>query len=260
MRFSKFLALATSGITAAGAVALTVNSTGTAAAGGQAQAGDYYSGKWGVIGRNTKGNPNAVLRLGPWGHSSAGNPSADAPPPYGLGSLGLIVGSSADHIQFGNETDFAGVRLADINVLKYWIFTGVDADVFPTINRPTLNMEVDPNVGAVDYTSLVYVGNTSVSPSAPSTPAPNVWQQYDAGAAGSKWFMTNPGVLTSCRQTNPCSFAELKALLPDAVITYSLSINKGPNDGPFVGAVDGLQVNGSLYDFEPLGVRKFPGF
>jgi hypothetical protein len=41
------------------------------------------------------------------------------------------------------------------------------------------------------------------------------------------------------------------------MIIYSLGISKG-RDTPFIGAVDGLQVNKTVYDFEPLGVRSRP--
>ncbi|GAB3144709.1 hypothetical protein [Microbispora hainanensis] len=249
MRFSKFLACAASGVAVASAASMT------AAHPANAKLGPYTGDHWGVIYRNTSGDPSAVLRGGPYGRTSDA-PAAKQPPPYGIGSLGLIVGGNTDHIQFGNETDFANIPLADIDTLTYWIFTGADADVFPTINRPNLNLEVDPNRPETgNYSSLVYLPNTSVAPSAPSTPLPNVWQQYDASAEGSRWYMTRPGTLTTCTQANPCSFAELKALLPDAVITYSIAINKGSNDGPFHGAVDGLRINDAVYDFEPLGVK-----
>jgi hypothetical protein len=160
------------------------------------------------------------IRLGPWGRNPLTNPSATVPPPYGVGSLGIIVGSGTERIQFGNETDFAGVPLNSITTLKYWIF--------------------------------------ATSPSAPSSRLPSTWQQYDASAAGSKWYATNAATAaaTGCTQTTPCSFSTLKAQLPNAVITLSLGINKG-RDNPFVGAVDGVQVNNALYDFEPSGVRKF---
>ncbi|GGO15241.1 hypothetical protein GCM10010116_30580 [Microbispora rosea subsp. aerata] len=250
MRFSKFLACAASGVAVAGA--FTVCTTDSASA----KRAQFSDEPWGVIYRNTSGNPNAVLRVGPWGRTSPTDIAATQQPPFGIGSLGLIVGGDTDHIQFGNETDFAGTRLADINTLRYWIFTGVDVDVFPSINRPNLSLEIDPNRPETgDYSSLVYLPNSSTAPSAPSTPFPNIWQQYDASAAGSQWYLTQPGTLTTCTQANPCSFAELKALLPDAVITYSVAINKGSNDGPFHGAVDGLQINNFTYDFEPQGVR-----
>ncbi|WP_157518779.1 hypothetical protein [Herbidospora mongoliensis] len=249
MRFHRFAcAITLAGLAAVGMVVPA-----------HAKPADPYSPeKWGIISRNSAGNASAFLRLGPWGRIIPTDPVATQAPPFGVGSLGFIAGGDPDHIQFGNEVDFAGTRLADIHILRYWIFTGADADVFPTIKMPTLNLEVNPNQGMVDYTSLVYLPNESTSPSAPVTKVPGRWQQYDASATNSKWFLTRPvpGVI-GCTQAVPCSFAELKAQLPNAAISYSVAFNKGSQDGPFFGAVDGLLFNNTLYDFEPLGVRKF---
>ncbi|MEU6717883.1 hypothetical protein ABZ897_40995 [Nonomuraea sp. NPDC046802] len=212
----------------------------------------FFSEKWGIIGRNTLGGPNAVLRDGPYGRRTA-RFAATQPPPYGDGSLGIIVGSGNDKIAFGNETIFAGDRLSSIHTLKYWVFAGVDS--LTGVILPNITIEVDPNVGTADYTSLVFMPNSSTSPSAPATPVPNVWQQYDASATGSKWFATGAtGTTIACTQATPCSFADLKTKLPNAVISYSLGISKG-RDTPFIGAVDGLQVNSTVYDFEFSGVR-----
>lgn len=221
------------------------------------ESGTYYQEEWGVIGRNTLGASTAVLRLGPWGRDPAGNPAATVPPPYGTGSLGIVVSSGDDKIAFGTEEEYAGVPLNSISTLKYWIFEGVDP---PLVNAPpSIALEVDPNLDpAINYTSLVYVPSQSTPPSAPPARLANTWQQYDAGAEGGKWYATNGATATAtgCTQASPCTFSALKAALPDAVITFSLAISKG-RDNPFVGAVDGLQVNNALYDFEPLGVRKF---
>ncbi|WP_214107102.1 hypothetical protein [Acrocarpospora catenulata] len=213
----------------------------------------FGNSTWGIIYRNTIGGPNAVLRNGPYGRPSP-TFAATQPPPYGRGSLGIIVGSSAEKIAFGNETIFADTRLSAIHTLKYWIFAGVDS--LAGITLPNIAIEVDPNVGTADYTSLVYVPDTSTAPSTPTTPAPKVWQQYDAGATGSKWFATGTtGPTIGCTQVTPCSFAELKTRLPNAVISQSLAIAKG-RDTPFAGAVDGLQVNHTIFDFEYPGVRS----
>ncbi|WP_062348622.1 hypothetical protein [Herbidospora yilanensis] len=250
MRFQRFAvcAIVFTGLAAVGAVAPA----------GAKPADPYSPEKWGVIGRNSAGNASAFLRLGPWGRETPAEPAATQAPPYGMGSLGFIVGGDSDHIQFGNETDFAGMRLADIDVLRYWIFTAADEDVFPAIKPPTLNLEVDPNQGMVDYTSLVYLPSESASPSAPAVRAAGRWQRYEPSAANGKWYLTRPvpGVI-GCTQASPCSFAVLKAQLPDAAISFSVAFNKGSQDGPFFGAVDGLLINDTLYDFEPLGVRKF---
>ncbi|MEU3170024.1 hypothetical protein [Streptosporangium sp. NPDC006930] len=119
---------------------------------------------------------------------------------------------------------------------------------------PGLSIEVDPNVGSANYTTLIYLPDTSVDPSAPGPRLPNAWQQYDASAAGSRWYAAGAtGSLINCTLASPCSFDELKAALPDAVITLSLGFRM---DTPFIGAIDGLQVNNTVYDFGPLGARK----
>jgi hypothetical protein len=207
---------------------------------------------WGVIGRNTLGGPNAVLREGPYGRTSR-TFAATQPPPYGSGSLGLIVGTGDDKISFGNERIFAGARLSSINTLKYWIFAGVRS--LDGIILPNITIEADPNLGTANFTSLVYLPDRSTSPSAPEAPFPNVWQRYDAAGTGSRWYATgSTGPAIGCTLATPCSFATLKSRLPNAVISYSLGISKG-RDTPFVGAVDGLQVNNTIYDFEFSGVR-----
>jgi hypothetical protein len=212
----------------------------------------YSPLKWGIIGRNTSGgSPNAVPRVGPWGRGNPNEASARMPPPYGIGSLGIIVGSSTEKIAFGNETDFAGIPLSRIKTLKYWMFTGTDS--LKGINLPIISIEVNPHLGAATHTSLNYKPDDSVSPSAPAVRAANVWQQYDAGAAGSKWYAT--GGVGGCTQSAPCSFTALKTSLPHAVISFSLGFSTG-KDSPFVGALDGLQVNDTVYDFEPLGVFR----
>jgi hypothetical protein len=179
------------------------------------------------------------------------------PPPYGIGSLGFIV-SSTDKIDFGNETDFARLPVRDLTTLKYWLFTG--ADSMAGLSLPGISIEVDPRIvvsgNPVTYASLNYVPSASAAPSAPVNPSPNTWQHYDAAAEGGKWYATGAtGTAIGCTFLQPCSFARLKAGLPDAVISYSLGFTKG-RDTAFVGAVDGLQVNRAIYDFEPLGVFR----
>ncbi|HEY0537748.1 MAG TPA: hypothetical protein VGD53_05240 [Actinoallomurus sp.] len=85
----------------------------------------------------------------------------------------------------------------------------------------------------------------------------NTWQQFDAGGAGSAWFPTS-GTLqaaTGCTFVAPCSFDVLKSKLPNAIVSLSIGISVGRN-AIFAGAVDGLQINNTVYDFEPFGVRR----
>jgi len=213
------------------------------------------SSTWGVIPRNTTGEPTAALRGGPYGRRGPSSLSATIPPPYGIGSLGILVGTPAEKIDFGNETIFGGLPLRDINVLKYWIYAG--EDVPDILGFPIISIEVNPRRAGITYTSLNYVPALSTPPSRPSTVLPNTWQQYDAGGAGSGWYATNGTIraLTGCNQITPCSFTILKSRLPDAIVSLSIGISAG-SGAAFAGAVDGLQINRTVFDFERFGVRR----
>jgi hypothetical protein len=247
MRFIRFIAIP--------GLALACGATLPAVAEGGPSS--YYLEPWGVVYRNTLGGPSAALRLGPWGRSPASANAATVSPPYGIGSLGIIVGGGTEQIEFGDETTYAGMPLTGVTTLKYWLFDGQDA---PPVNVPPhIKLEVDPNLTpAVNYTSLNYLPLSSTSPSAPPAREVNNWQQYEPSAAGSAWYASNGATATAtgCSLTTPCTFSTLKSRLPDAVITLSVGVAKG-RDNAFAGAVDGVQINDRLYDFEPNGVRRF---
>lgn len=216
------------------------------------------SSHWGVIYRNTfGGSPSADLRGGPYGRSVITSGPAKLPPPYGLGSLGIIVGSGAEKIAFGNETDFFGLPLRDLKVLKYWVFVGADSPVgiFP----PLISMEINPRLGALTFASVNFSPDTSVPPSVPAVRVANIWQQFDATAAGNSWYVTGAtGTAIGCTIVTRCPFAVIQSRLPNATVSLSLGISKG-RDTAFAGAVDGLQVNHTVYDFEQNGVfRRAP--
>ena len=246
MRMMKRLAWTMPGVVLAGA-AVVVGETPEAA-------GAVPPERWGVIARNTLGSPTAELRFGPYGRTTLGY-SARQPPPYGRGSLGIVVGSKDEKVAYGNETNFAGTPLSRIGIARYWVYNGVDPQTSTT--PPSLAMEVDPRIAGQNYTTLVYLPSASISPSAPSILYRNVWQEYDATAPGNKWFATNTAVADAigCGLASPCSFATLKSRLPYALISYSVAIQKGRDDA-FAGAVDGLRLNNVLFDFERGGVRR----
>lgn len=213
------------------------------------------SSGWGVILRNTTGDATALLRRGPRGRSGPSALSATLPPPYGVGSLQMLIGRTDEKTDFGNETIFGGLPLRNIATLKYWIFAGEDV---PNISGfPVLSLEVNPMVGGIGFTSLVYVPGSSSPPSRPPLIFPSTWEQYDASGAGGRWYPTNVPLqgLIGCPQVPGCSFAYLKSKLPNAFVSDSIGISAGTG-GTFTGAVDGLQINHAVYDFEPFGVRR----
>jgi hypothetical protein len=254
MRTSSFPLRIGLGLALAGAGALTATPA-LGLTGRPVPPGTVSSSKWGTILRNTTGQPTAALRGGPYGRSGPSSLAATIPPPYGVGSLAILVGTTTQKIDFGNETIFAGLPLRTIDVLKYWIFVGQDV---PNVSGlPIISIEANPRAAGVGYTSLNYGPPLSMPPSRPSTVFSNTWQQYDASGAGSGWYATNGTIqaLTGCTQVTPCSFATLKSKLPNAVVSLSIGISVGPSS-TFVGAVDGLQINNTVYDFESFGVRR----
>jgi hypothetical protein len=217
----------------------------------------FSSEVWGVIDRNSYGSPVAQGRVGPLGRSSGAAFAADVPTPFGTGSLSVLVdtdpggGGNQEKISYGNESNFAGLKLADVVKLKLWVYaTGENEQPAAAVISPGITLEVDPDTTTTagsNFSSLVYV------PPAPT--ATSTWLQNDA-TVGSHWFATGAtGTASGCNQTTFCTLAELKTALPNAAVTYSVAISKG-RDSSFLGAVDGLQINGFTYDFEALGVRK----
>src|SRR4051794_12419126 len=226
-------------------------------AGPKGEPGDaakYDGPNWSIIDRSTIGNGDAYLRSGP----SYVDPSVGTvQPPLGVGSLGLRTGSGQDKADFGDQVDFAGHMVSDLQTLKYSIFTTGENNAVSPGNLPNLTFEIDPNNPAitgsngneVHYTSMVYV---------PAGQAPG-WKEHDASedttnGGSSGWYFTNgaTAAATGCTQATYCTLADAKKNIPDAKI-LTVAISKG-RDNPFSGAVDALVINTATYDFEPFGV------
>lgn len=198
----------------------------------------------------------AELRLGPWGRDGA-TAAATVEPPYGKGSLGIAVagppagGSSTDaeKVAFGNESDFAGLRVADLEQIGFSVFATAPNSLNPAdVSMPNITLEINPDLGGANYASMTYVP--------PKPKMTNIWQTFDATSEG-EWFLTgNAGAITGCSAASRCSYDELReALGPNAEVTFSVGVGKG-RDKEFVGAIDGLQINDKIYDFEPYGVYE----
>jgi hypothetical protein len=196
------------------------------------------SGNWGIIDRNVIGSASAVLRSGP------------GAAPLGTGSLNLSVADGASKIAFGNEVDFAGLKISSISALGFSVYqTGENTSVSPA-NLPNMSLEVNPGVAGKTYSSLVYN---------PAPVQPGQWSTVDA-TQGAGWYFTNAAVAaaTGCGQgagQKFCTLDEIKAVAPDAYVTYSLGIAKG-RDSAWHGAVDAVRVNDRVFDFEETGVSS----
>ena len=205
---------------------------------------------WGVNARNTIGSPVGDLRNGPYG--SFGVTGSLARPPFGTGSLGIETADGTEKVDFGNEVDFYGDNVLALNQVGFHVFqTGENASPNPK-NMPNIRMEINPNKLAcpgVTYTTMVWVPDAS--------PTINKWSGYiDATSTGYWYFTGTAGTCTGCNQATQCSFTAAKASLNDGSpvpIVYTFNVGKG-RDQMWIGAVDGLRYNSSIFDFELFGV------
>lgn len=235
---------------------------------------EYEAGNWGVMARNTIGSPVAELRAGPFGTFGVTGPQAA--PPFGEGSLGIAVADNSmsdppgtgvepqEKVAFGNEVDFFGDALAELDEAGFHAFqTGENANI-GAANLPNITLEIDsnltnPGAGSPDYSSLVFV------PVAQSFTGGGSWTGYiDAtDASEGSWYLTGgEGTVTGCNATTLCSFDALMLALDDDAgasnaTIHTVAVGKG-RDKSWVGAVDGLRLGDTIYDFEPLGVEEIP--
>jgi hypothetical protein len=197
----------------------------------------YRGRHWSIVDRNVIGNGDSYLRAGP------------DRAPYGDGSLGIRTGSPDDKAAFGNQVDFGGDPLSGINTVAYSVYTTGENKGRYAENLPGVTFEIDPNGPndntAPNYSSLVYT---------PEEAAPNTWTPLAASGADRWWLTGAAGASSGCTQASYCTLDQVKAAYQNATL-LTVQITKG-RDYAFSGAVDGLQINDTVYDFEPLGVTK----
>jgi hypothetical protein len=210
------------------------------------------AGNWGILNRNTIGSAHAELRSGPFG---------PADPPLGTGSLNLTVGDGDDpedleKIAYGNEVDFFGQPF-DISAIGFYVYNvGENLDEGDD-NLPNIAIEIDPNMEAFDteFSTLTF------NPFGPVLG----WSDFiDATADDSGlWGLTGSAFAAEpCSINNArCTWSEMLAFLDDGDENppeiLSIAISKG-RDFEWHGAVDGLQVDDTIYDFEEYGVIAQP--
>jgi hypothetical protein len=201
----------------------------------------FSSGNWGVINRNTIGSPQAVLRSGPF----------DAP--VGDGSLNFNVGSPAEKATYGNEMDFVGDSVDALAAVGFHVYTTGENNARYTANMPSITFEIDPNMAdrTTNYSSLVF------TPTANS--AANQWSGYIDATTSGLWGLTGGQFAgdTCSLNGSRCTFAQLKDFLDDEdgnpAQILTVAVTKG-RDYEWSGAVDGLRINGTVFDFEETGV------
>jgi hypothetical protein len=223
-----------------------------------AQRAGFKNPQWGIITRNHIGSAVADLRGGPFG--TFGVEGEQASPPYGEGSLGIAVSDNAmsgtheEKAAFGNEIDFYGDPVSGVQEVGFHVFQTNENHTRAPENLPSIQFEIDPNLetSTSNYSTLVY------NPEPVADENRNRWSPYIDGTESGDWGLTGgAGTATGCDQNaNRCSWSELQDALDDGgdeATIYTLAITKG-RDHAWVGAVDGLRINDTIYDFEPLGV------
>lgn len=223
---------------------------------------------WGVSVRNTIGSPVAELRFGMSSRLTPGGVLTE--PPFGKGSLGLEVSvypgaavppgeSKQEKVDFGNEVDFFGDPVLALSQVGFHVFqTGENVARGGPTNMPNIRFEIDPNLNAcpaVDYTTMVWV------PDGVPAASINQWSSYIDATTDGYWYFTNACVAaaTTCTQAGTCTtLAQAKTALNDGgtpPTIYSVLVGKG-RDNMWIGAVDGLRLNSTIYDFEEDGVKS----
>jgi hypothetical protein len=197
---------------------------------------------WGLINRNTIGSPTTMLRSGP------------ADPAVGDGSLNINVKDGTEKVAFGDETNFLGDRFDGITAVGFRVYTTGEniAAGGASANMPSITFEVDPNVEgkASNYSSLVFMPNNTTA---------NAWSGYiDATSDAAGFWGGTGGAFTGTKcdiNGTRCTFSELQDYLDDEepATIISAGITKG-RDFAFNGAVDGLRINDTVFDFESGGV------
>jgi hypothetical protein len=244
-------------------IALLAGALGAAAIAAPAAAdppgsfGPSKSENWGISPRNTIGSPVAELRDGPSARVIGTGDLTE--PPYGKGSLGIEVSvypgtagpgeSKQEKVDFGNEVDFFGDAIAALNEVGFHVFqTGENVARGGPGNMPNIRFEIDPP-GAPAYSTMVWVPN-GVSPA-----EINRWSDYiDATTTGSWYFTGAFGATSGCNQATVCTFTRARMEASGGTI-YTVLVGKG-RDNMWIGAVDGLRLNRTIYDFEENGVRS----
>ena len=192
------------------------------------------SGNWGIVNRNTIGSPISDLRSGPF------------VPPLGKGSLNLTVKDGSEKVSYGNEMDFAGDLVKDLTDVGFHVYTTGENNAKGAENMPGITFEINPDAKGATYSSLVFM---------PANSTANQWSGYIDATTTGKWGLTSGKFdNASCNINGPrCTWAEVMGVLGANAKIMTAAVAKG-RDAEWQGAVDGLRINDTVFDFEETGV------
>jgi hypothetical protein len=166
----------------------------------------------------------------------------DATSPYPTGALQLTTdATNAAKAQYVHTA--ANVPLSSVTDLSYYTkqVSG------PAVADPSYQIAVYLNGTAESYTNLVY------EPYWNGTVTPSVWQNWNV-AQGQYWS-SKTFTDGTCSVTNGAggppfyTLAQLQTMCPDAVVV-GFGVNVGTYNPNYVVETDGVNFNGTVYDFE----------
>ena len=168
-----------------------------------------------------------------------------APAGLGTGSLQISTPLANDKANLA-LTPTTVLPLAELADASYWSYRA-EKSTATAVQAPALNVVVDVNglTTAGGLTTLVFepAYNTGQG-----TVTEGLWQRWSAGGTDI-WWSSNPIESAPNRDT----FVSLNTIIaknPAAVIV-SFGANQGGGNPGLFGAVDGLTLNGTTYDFGP---------
>ena len=217
----------------------------------------------------TPGAPGtpAPVGLSSWGsivRNEYGSPVSDTGYIAGKGAIILKTHDGTEKAEYGTESEFANIHIAEITELTFEAYV-TDQDFSFGTYAPNVQIEVNPHVEGKTYSSLVY--NPAMQ-----TFSPNSWVTIDpkntAANNGanpieqSGWYFTNGTVatVTGCSQAHYCSLAEVVTAAPFTEISLSFGFGKG-RDSQFQGGIANFHFNSAhtgpaVYTFGPGGTFK----
>lgn len=197
------------------------------------------SGSWGRFDESVTGSPVTDLRAGPVSPTTA--------PPFGQGSLGISARSD-EVATYGNRVDFHGDPVHGLSQVGLRLYPA--AESAGAASLPEIVITGDPDLNDTHSGSLIFTPRVGLTA--------NAWSGYfDAmNPENGDWWQTVGGM--GC--LNPggrCSFGEAAGWWDDGdgepatIRSISLRTRSGV---AWQGAIDGLRINGEVFDFEEHGV------
>ena len=198
------------------------------------------AGNWGIVNRNTIGSPIAILRSGPF------------TPPVGKGALNLTVKDGTEKVAFGNEVDFAGDLVEDLQDVGFHVYTTGENSRQGARRtcRASRSRSTRTRATVRHYSSLVFMPDELAR-----EPVERLHRRHDDRHLG-RHRQRVDGPQVPQHTGAGCTFAELMDYLDDGgepATILTAAVTKG-RDSAWQGAVDGLRINDTVFDFEETGV------